>query len=739
MKKTIQELRTYFETGDRPTQGQFWDWLDSFIHKDEGFVISAAENTSEGFKITFSNGNVVVIPTVEIPESQEMEYINGLVGFVDGVNEFIATLQLTDNNFSNQYLQEVQQATLFIENFVNNTILGTYFFDNTGTILGFDKTVDDALSMMQETTFSGVTLLRLSWSKYDNEGQQGFTQYETTLALQAGTYGGGVDSDVFAKIIAQNERPKHLTTQTISKAEILAFNVNIGDVVLNWATPINIVKGKLLTFNCFQYVDASQTDFRVLKTVFALPVGRYGLGVTDIAVDPLNYVVIQTDSSRTDSKNLFSHDLTLTLNRTHNLGAKKIKFTNGDFEVPTLTLTETSENSKPNKIWTSGNNIRFTDKLGVNYTGTSDKVLTNEKTGQENYSKVIVINPTTKEQAVRDFADPKATTLAIQNATTAQKTVMRTSILGSAVASPPTITGSSRVFFNKGVDEYTDIYGLNLTLLEPSFIYIQLADLTRIYAIAFYNLTSTAVRVLWNIPVGTPDGIYNIKIQNGVTVQGLSQGQLYIGNYTFLRRVILASEWTKRVLIDPSTSLPYTDNTVLNQDLVTVSSLYNALGEKGLITHAIKSPNILGISNSDVWEVEMTIQYTSPGGSGVNLGFPFLGLTPTKDSDFSLLEDLVLGEIKWIGLGVGGQGYTLDDSSYGGALFSSGLQYTVKYTKPIGNIIYIKIYRSDSNVVGYAQSTIVTAPNPFAIYVRMNKLNYSGLQYEIRFNVNIKQ
>ncbi len=33
--KTRQELREFFRTGEKPTQEQFWEWLDSFWHKDE--------------------------------------------------------------------------------------------------------------------------------------------------------------------------------------------------------------------------------------------------------------------------------------------------------------------------------------------------------------------------------------------------------------------------------------------------------------------------------------------------------------------------------------------------------------------------------------------------------------------------------------------------------------------------------------------------------------------------------
>ena len=34
-KQTINTIKNWFRTGSKPTQAQFWDWLDSFFHKDD--------------------------------------------------------------------------------------------------------------------------------------------------------------------------------------------------------------------------------------------------------------------------------------------------------------------------------------------------------------------------------------------------------------------------------------------------------------------------------------------------------------------------------------------------------------------------------------------------------------------------------------------------------------------------------------------------------------------------------
>lgn len=35
MVQSVEQLKQWFEQGDYPTQQQFWDWLDSFVHKND--------------------------------------------------------------------------------------------------------------------------------------------------------------------------------------------------------------------------------------------------------------------------------------------------------------------------------------------------------------------------------------------------------------------------------------------------------------------------------------------------------------------------------------------------------------------------------------------------------------------------------------------------------------------------------------------------------------------------------
>lgn len=44
MATNINTLKNWFLTGLKPTQDQFWSWLDSYWHKDEKIPTSAIEN-----------------------------------------------------------------------------------------------------------------------------------------------------------------------------------------------------------------------------------------------------------------------------------------------------------------------------------------------------------------------------------------------------------------------------------------------------------------------------------------------------------------------------------------------------------------------------------------------------------------------------------------------------------------------------------------------------------------------
>ncbi len=55
MKRTKEVLKTYFETGDQPTQNQYEDLIDSLRHEDDGKVIKLYEEVEGRPTITLSD------------------------------------------------------------------------------------------------------------------------------------------------------------------------------------------------------------------------------------------------------------------------------------------------------------------------------------------------------------------------------------------------------------------------------------------------------------------------------------------------------------------------------------------------------------------------------------------------------------------------------------------------------------------------------------------------------------
>lgn len=62
MKQPKEILKTYFETGDKPTEQQFSDLIDSYHHVDNGVIISKIRKDEEGNQqVVLSNGSVISI------------------------------------------------------------------------------------------------------------------------------------------------------------------------------------------------------------------------------------------------------------------------------------------------------------------------------------------------------------------------------------------------------------------------------------------------------------------------------------------------------------------------------------------------------------------------------------------------------------------------------------------------------------------------------------------------------
>lgn len=338
-----------------------------------------------------------------------------------------------------------------------------------------------------------------------------------------------------------------------------------------------------------------------------------------------------------------------------------------------------------------------------------------DKTGNSNYSKVAVIHPTTGETVTRDFADPTATTLAVQNANAAQKTAMRTALLGSAVPASPVINYAFPLFIVKGVDRFVFISGINLTLLDPTSIYFFDSNGVRYNAISFYNVSGSEVLTYWNIPITAVNGLYSLNITNGAVVQGISNGVIEIVDSVTTAEFSLENS-VVRTFNDLTPNLRYNfstnDFTIakrINASLPTTPIDVNnrVIDNVGSIT--VKGPNVLNGALTSSWNIVFTIRNTNSN-NNYSSSIPFLGITETSNAEFTSLSSLI-------------KNYSLYESTYPGLTFGpssldmSNATYRKVILRKTGNeILWLGFANPDNNIVSVLHKQTIDTSKVYALF-----------------------
>jgi hypothetical protein len=94
MRKPLHIIKTWFETGDIPTESQFRDTWDSFHHKDNGEVIvDKSVNQKGDVSFKFSDGESLTIEKFIPDVSKPMEYIDGLVDSLSRIRRNINNIR----------------------------------------------------------------------------------------------------------------------------------------------------------------------------------------------------------------------------------------------------------------------------------------------------------------------------------------------------------------------------------------------------------------------------------------------------------------------------------------------------------------------------------------------------------------------------------------------------------------------------------------------------------------------
>lgn len=143
-KQSITVLKQWFENGDYPTQQQFWDWMDSYFHKDESIGMSTIEGLTEVLQQLSdaigqgsnnnSQGPIVLtgVPSFAVPARtlidkiiiEEAAQINFVV--TDGVDALLDATVSGTVVFSNFDYYKAIDTTIFFGGIHGNTIISIY-------------------------------------------------------------------------------------------------------------------------------------------------------------------------------------------------------------------------------------------------------------------------------------------------------------------------------------------------------------------------------------------------------------------------------------------------------------------------------------------------------------------------------------------------------------------------------------------------------------------------------------
>lgn len=144
-RQTITQLKQWFENGDYPTQQQFWDWMDSYMHKDdiiEMGMVNGLISLLQDMNLAIANaGSVAQGPVVltgmssyQVPARylvdkiivEEASAIEVTIGTVDGGADLAREPMQNILILSNFDYYRTQISTIFFGGITASTLISIY-------------------------------------------------------------------------------------------------------------------------------------------------------------------------------------------------------------------------------------------------------------------------------------------------------------------------------------------------------------------------------------------------------------------------------------------------------------------------------------------------------------------------------------------------------------------------------------------------------------------------------------
>lgn len=358
-----------------------------------------------------------------------------------------------------------------------------------------------------------------------------------------------------------------------------------------------------------------------------------------------------------------------------------------------------------------------------------------DKTGNATYTKALIVHPTTGEVVTRDFADPANTSLAVQNATTAQKTAMRVALLGAAVPASPVVNIVNTWFVRRGTDKMLFLSGVNLTPLDPVAIWIEFGA-TKVFATNYFSISSNALQTFWTIPIDFPTGDYPIKLTFGAVVQGASPGIIRVLEnsaslaYNFTTADFIARARSGFTLLTTGFS-----TAVMSNNVFRVSKRSTTDTSSGTtIDSAIKTSNIFNGALTSSWEIilEITSLFANTGGAEQSIG---MILTETINADFASPSNLVNNYI--LLENSGRNGYT--NSNFQTVYNPNGAVGFVNSViiRKTGNIVAVFGFNSTTGFVNAYSENIIDTSKTYALAVMDSNTRADQFAKEFKISATI--
>lgn len=137
----LNTLKAWFETGDKPTQSNFWDWLDSYWHKSETIPQSSVDGLEDALTGFATMNDIAALKAINLTTFSSSASLNIPAGTIAHVVRVKSTSAITFNlgtsGGGNQILDaealSANQVGVYTTDFDCETLTTIHFSGLAGT------------------------------------------------------------------------------------------------------------------------------------------------------------------------------------------------------------------------------------------------------------------------------------------------------------------------------------------------------------------------------------------------------------------------------------------------------------------------------------------------------------------------------------------------------------------------------------------------------------------------------